>query len=541
MGKKKFIDKKKSATFQLLARDSSDPNYQDSPGHDRVFIRVDNNPYSVDGIFHESDDLSGPSHYADDPDSIFADAPDDDNDGEEDDRVFGKQSSSQLSIGATAAAVPLPDHVRREILELGFPDDGYNYLTHLREIKNTGGGSAFYHNSKARLDQLPLDVKGYDASRVHIGDVKRDPDEKALYSVAEKTVGVRLQKAVDPEVAALLDSNDSVFGSDVEDLEEDFVIQANIHEEGKDDFIGKKLTKEDVDESYTQEPQEDPVEFVGHDEIRNQFVGAGDDIIISEEPRVHRLLDEQFDQLERMEYGTESDDDYGGSVAEDYESLADKLNHALKDHATDDLELNEKYRVPADLLHDKEGLKDSGSLDSSADVIRRCVEYAEKYENEDPNEDVVVLEESSDESGGWDCETIVSTYSNLDNHPGKIEAPEITRKKKLVETVSGPLSATNHIIPLRGKEKLPVDFLPHGKKPSTEKAKDVSSLRTEQQKRKKHGQEEKKEKKERKTAVKEERREARRVKKETKEMYKSETQRAQRVAAISGPSSIHLS
>lgn len=542
MGKKKFIDKKKSATFQLLARDSSDPNYQDSPGHDRVFIRVDNNPYSVDGVFHESDDLSGPSHYADDPDSIFADAPDDDNDGEEDDRVFGKQSSSQLSIGATAAAaVPLPDHVRREILELGFPDDGYNYLTHLREIKNTGGGSAFYHNSKARLDQLPLDVKGYDASRVHIGDVKRDPDEKALYSVAEKTVGVRLQKAVDPEVAALLDSNDSVFGSDVEDLEEDFVIQANIHEEGKDDFIGKKLTKEDVDESYTQEPQEDPVEFVGHDEIRNQFVGAGDDIIISEEPRVHRLLDEQFDQLERMEYGTESDDDYGGSVAEDYESLADKLNHALKDHATDDLELNEKYRVPADLLHDKEGLKDSGSLDSSADVIRRCVEYAEKYENEDPNEDVVVLEESSDESGGWDCETIVSTYSNLDNHPGKIEAPEITRKKKLVETVSGPLSATNHVIPLRGKEKLPVDFLPRGKKPSTEKAKDVSSLRAEQQKRKKHGQEEKKEKKERKTAVKEERREARRVKKETKEMYKSETQRAQRVAAISGPSSIHLS
>lgn len=542
MGKKKFIDKKKSATFQLLARDSSDPNYQDSPGHDRVFIRVDSNPYSVDGIFHESDDLSGPSHYADDPDSIFADAPDDDNDGEEDDRVFGKQSSSQLSIGATAAAaVPLPDHVRREILELGFPDDGYNYLTHLREIKNTGGGSAFYHNSKARLDQLPLDVKGYDASRVHIGDVKRDPDEKALYSVAEKTVGVRLQKAVDPEVAALLDSSDSVFGSDVEDLEEDFVIQANIHEEGKDDFIGKKLTKEDVDESYTQEPQEDLVEFVGHDEIRNQFVGAGDDNIISEEPRVHRLLDEQFDQLERMEYGTESDDDYGGSVVEDYESLADKLNHALKDHATDDLELDEKYRVPADLLHDKEGLKDSRSLDSSADVIRRCVEYAEKYENEDPNEDVVVLEESSDESGGWDCETIVSTYSNLDNHPGKIEAPEITRKKKLVETVSGPLSATNHVIPLRGKEKLPVDFLPRGKKPSTEKAKDVSSLRTEQQKRKKIGQEEKKEKKERKAAVKEERREARRVKKETKEMYKSETQRAQRVAAISGPSSIHLS
>lgn len=156
MGKKKFIDKKKSATFQLLARDSSDPNYQDSPGHDRVFIRVDSNPYSVDGVFHESDDHCGPSHNAEDPDSIFADAPDDDNDDEEDDRVFGKQSSNQPSVGAKAA---LPDHVRRDILELGFPDDGYNYLIHLREIKNSGGGSAFYHNSKAKLDELPLDVK----------------------------------------------------------------------------------------------------------------------------------------------------------------------------------------------------------------------------------------------------------------------------------------------------------------------------------------------------------------------------------------------
>ena len=157
MGKKKFIDKKKSATFQLLARDSSDPNYQDSPGHDRIFIRVDNNPYSIDGILNETEDHSGPKHYADDPDSIFADAPDDIDD-EEDDRVIESRSSSHLSIGATSKA-PLPDHIRREILELGFPDDGYNYLTHLREIKYTGGGSAFYHNSKARLDQLPLDVK----------------------------------------------------------------------------------------------------------------------------------------------------------------------------------------------------------------------------------------------------------------------------------------------------------------------------------------------------------------------------------------------
>lgn len=41
-------------------------------------------------------------------------------------------------------------------------------------------------------------------------------------------------------------------------------------------------------------------------------------------------------------------------------------------------------------------------------------------------------------------------------------------------------------------------------------------------------------------AVKEERREARRAKKELKGLYRGEAHRAQRVAAITGPSSIHL-
>nr|GFA73549.1 protein LTV1 homolog [Tanacetum cinerariifolium] len=50
----------------------------------------------------------------------------------------------------------LPDEVRREIVELGFPDDGYNYLSHLREIK---AAADFYRNPKATFEQLPSDVK----------------------------------------------------------------------------------------------------------------------------------------------------------------------------------------------------------------------------------------------------------------------------------------------------------------------------------------------------------------------------------------------
>lgn len=155
MGKKKFIDKKKSATFQLLARDSSDPNYNETSGSDRIFVRVDNNPVSL-GSFIGSDEPYGGGD--DDPNSIFDDAPEDNEDDENDNRFLGN-SMLGWSGNAGTAAQPLPEHVRREILELGFPDDGYNYSLHLREIKNTGGGSAFYHNPKFKGDHVPRDVK----------------------------------------------------------------------------------------------------------------------------------------------------------------------------------------------------------------------------------------------------------------------------------------------------------------------------------------------------------------------------------------------
>ncbi|GFY95839.1 hypothetical protein Acr_11g0001450 [Actinidia rufa] len=540
--KKKFIDKKKSATFQILARDTSDPNYSDSPSGDRVFVRVDNNnAYSVDTFFDEHNDaVSG--------DDRFADAPDDYD--EEDD---GGEKQLRAPPPSAAAAAALPDHVRREILELGFPDDGYNYLTHLREIKNTGGGSVYYQNSKAKLDQLPRDVKAYDASRVEISDLNDDSNEKSIYGVASRTVGVRIQKAVDPEVVALLDDSDlSRFGSDDEDLEEDFVVKANLPEL-EDIDLNKQLNLvensevnlKEIDQSNASHSQDNVVDFVEANEFRNHQLIAGE-YHTNENPRACRLLDEQFDMLVQQEYGADGDgdDDYDNFMAEDecHGSLAEKLNHALKNRTTEDLELNGEYKVPADLLHNKEKPENAELVNSAADVIRKCMEYAEMYEHDDPDEDVMVVEESSDESEVWDCETIVSTYSNLDNHPGKIEAPEVRRKKKLAETVTGALNASSHVISLKGKAKLPMDYLPQAqnKKYAVENVKDVTASGMEPQKRKQHGPESKEEKKERKIAVKEERREARRVKKEMKELYKGEAQRAQRVAAFTGPSSIHL-
>ncbi|CAA0841210.1 Unknown protein [Striga hermonthica] len=415
--KKKFIDKKKSATFQLMARDTSDPNYSPDPSGDRVFVRVDDNDYAP-----ESFDEGGPDGdpLTSNPDSIFADAPEDSDDEYVAKNFGGVQNCKTQTNG-------LPDHVRKEILELGFPDDGYNYLAHLREIKNTGGGSTYYQNPKADFVQLPRDVKAYDASRVEISKISDVSEEKSIYNVASKTFGVRLQKVVDPEVAAMLeDGASSKYASDVEDLEEDFVVCANL-----------------LDGPAAEENDEKLIFAAGSnsDHVKTRDLGTSSakeeqgsvSALDSDKPRVRRPLDEHFDLLELQEYGddNEEEEEYDGYMDDEdnnQEILTEKLNSAFKD-------------CPSGLLRLGGAVEENEPPEPTPEVIQRCREYAEKYENDDNDLEEVLVEESSDES---------------------------------------------------------------------------------------------------ESAVKLERREARLMKKEMKGLYKSEAHRAQKVAAFTGPSSIHL-
>lgn len=116
---------------------------------------------------------------------------------------------------------------------------------------------------------------------------------------------MRLQKAVDPEVAALLDDSDlSRFASDDEDLEEDFVVQANLaEEEEEDEEVDNRLNiieeieeipENEVDKAGASGRQEVVDSLVFQNGVGNQLVKEGDEIV-GDKPRVHRLLDEQFD------------------------------------------------------------------------------------------------------------------------------------------------------------------------------------------------------------------------------------------------------
>ncbi|KAF3326077.1 protein LTV1 [Carex littledalei] len=501
--KKGFIDKKRSATYTLVARDSASSS-SNPLSTDRVFVRTDNHhEYSVPG-FIDSDEEQ---YNRDDESSIFADAVEDAGVGP---RYAERGSGSGL-----------PEDVRKEILELGLPDDGYNYLTHLRDIRNEGAGSAYYDNPRARFDLVPLDVKAYDASRVRVSSdavKEEEPGVESIYNVASKSAPVRVQKVVDPDVTRLLDDSDlSRFGSDVEDLEEDFVLVANQPE-------GEEEENEDVHVKKVSSDVEIRYESASDDDVDD---GPED----SAQQRVRRPLDEEFDEAFK-EY-ISSEEDEGPTFGDDnQEELAEKLKDALKEFHIEDAVQEEKYKVPADSVTEDQ---------ESAQIIRKCTEYAQNYLNESEDEkEVLLVSESSDESEAWDCETIISTYSNLENHPAKIGAPG--KPKSLLPPKSipfpGDVGVGNDVITLRGKEMLPVNYLPQRKRIMEGLVRE--KLGSVEKPKKVVGEESKEEKKERKAALKNERREARKAKKELKGLYKSETQRAHKAVAVTGPSSVHL-
>lgn len=108
---------------------------------------------------------------------------------------------------------------------------------------------------------------------------------------------MRIQKAIDPEVAALLDDSDSSrFGSDVEDLEEDFVFNANLADESEDVELDKKFTL--PEESNVNSKEEEYDTYYSKDNVVEEVKNGnlvGSETLVGGKPRERRPLDEQFD------------------------------------------------------------------------------------------------------------------------------------------------------------------------------------------------------------------------------------------------------
>ncbi|KAF4604774.1 hypothetical protein EYR40_003556 [Pleurotus pulmonarius] len=147
-----------------------------------------------------------------------------------------------------------------------------------------------------------------------------------------------------------------------------------------------------------------------------------------------QTLDEMFDQMVLKEYNeNEEDDDDDGSESESDSSAAPELLtsrtdfDAMMDDFLDNYEVLGRKAKPK--LEGDTGAEKLNTLRQALgqDERVRITQTGDSDEDEDEDEDEEAIlasfgKEEDTKEDRWDCETILSTYSNLENHPRLIRA-----------------------------------------------------------------------------------------------------------------------
>ncbi|KAM5163091.1 protein LTV1 homolog [Mantella aurantiaca] len=453
--KKPFIEKKNAVTFHLVHRSQRDPLAADETAPQRVLLPADK-----------------------------ADAE--------------KRRAEQRNYGV-------------------FFDDDYNYLQHLKEAgpaelvpSDTGGPqSRIIVTDDGKVDVKPIQPPTINLpSSVFASEFEEDV---GLLNKAAPVRGLCLD--LDPDVVAALD-DDFDFSDPENQLEDDFILKATdlCSEVKRNDDDGDDDEWEDVDDEGedADESQDDDFDSDGplsDDESRGEDGPMKEFLFMQEETKSRfsqysmsssvmrrndqlSLLDERFEkffeQFDEDEIGALDNTELEGFIQTDSARLQDVVDDYFKQKAKDCVKLND--------LKPREGL----------DLIEE--------EREDEEEmQTIVIEEPSEK---WDCESILSTYSNLYNHPKIIKDPPKTKPIKVSAKTGIPLG----VLPEKGPSAKQVERM--------ERINDGDLPRVSTQQRSKH--ESTEERKNRKQAIKEERKERRVEKKANKLVFKVEKSRQQK-------------
>ncbi|KAF3688084.1 Protein LTV1 -like protein [Channa argus] len=397
-----------------------------------------------------------------------------------------------------------------------FFDDDYDYLQHLKEASGTS----------------ELVAAGPDRRPVHQDEEEEEEERDESISAAtiklpssvfasefEEDVGL-LNKAapisgprldMDPDIVAALDE-DFDYDNPNNILEDDFIMKAN-SSSGAIDIEGDYAKDGDDDDDDEWEDTDSDGNFdseggVSGDEGED---GLDEDFLFADEETKSRfteysltssvmrrneqltLLDDRFEkfyeQFDDDEIGALDNAELEGFIQPDSARLEEVIKEYFKQKANEALK-------PDDL-----GPKE----------LPAVKEEEEEEEEEDEMETVVV--EAPEEK--WDCETIISTYSNIYNRPKVIKDPPKQPKPIRVSNRTGvPLD----VLPTRGLTAKQAERMT--------RINDSDLPRVSTQPRNKE--EGKEERKARKQAIKEERKDRRAEKKANKMAFKEEKVRQEK-------------
>ncbi|KAL4236880.1 Protein ltv1 [Mactra antiquata] len=364
-----------------------------------------------------------------------------------------------------------------------FFDDDYDYMQHLKdtneiyEVEMVDGVTFAEENNKGPSLRLP---------------------SSALPSDFEKKIGL-LNQAVpirgpqpdwDPDIVEALD-DDFDYENPDNQLEDDFIQMANPEGgQGHDDSDLEEVSDLDSDVAQMSDNDDFDGDFQYGDrmfmdeETKSRFTNYSMSSSVIRRNQGLSLLDDKFEKLyeeyDDAEIGALDDDDIDGNMQQ---------GNKVLDSIVEQFELQQKQKTLGEALDDE-------SENVDADVIS-------DDDDDSDDDDLVCVEMKPEEK--WDCESILSTYSNLYNHPKLIEEPKTVKEIKL------------------GKFGMPVDDIANRGLTLKEINQEMNyKNRTDKASTYRPKDETKEERIERKKAVKEERKERRQEKKQNKKAFTQE-------------------
>ncbi|KAI9501282.1 Low temperature viability protein-domain-containing protein [Coemansia spiralis] len=440
---KKFIDRKSAKTYQLVYRSQEDPLAFEEGSSERVFVELQKNRGAKKSKGKETDQTVQKSLR-----DLQLDDIDDEGDIDKD-------------VGQAA------------LYGIYLDDREYDYTKHLRQV-GTGGGVLLEAPTKKEKQSgiQILDVDDDDIKNSKGSLPAEVMPSKHRMDIKSEAVPTGLQPYMNPNLRDVLEALDE---EEVDEFDDDFLDKLNADElssedENAMDSSGTYDDGEDDDESFdpndvfaavqrmkARQQQYDSDEEYDEDDSQDG-VGTG------RMPRTARtastgfsmsssamfrnekltLLDEQFDKIEAMyeDDGTDSEneryDSDGHHIVEydsdgnpkpissrpDFESV---MNEFLADYEL----TGKRMQVVV------EGGTGAGKLSTFRNAMFDASKTTEENKKkllqvglqqiEESNAKTKEMEEAEFDElfkekkrTPWDCQTILTTYSNLDNHPATI-------------------------------------------------------------------------------------------------------------------------
>ncbi|CAD0205307.1 unnamed protein product [Chrysodeixis includens] len=375
--KKKFIDRKKAVTFNLVHRSQRDPLVADETAPQRVLVPVNANV----------------------PPS--------------------KEKEPELT----------PEQRREQQVKYGiYFDDDYNYLQHLKDTREVTlvVQPKPIHKRKEKSanddgESIPIPETLNLPSSVFASEVEED------VGLLNKAAPQGLCLDLDPEVIAALDE-DFDFDDPNNELEDNFIELAmgeggsgdeEYDDEEDDDSMAdddnsEKAFASDLDSDDDTDSQGEKPHRGGRmpsweardkDDTKSRFSQYSMSSSVMHRNQGLTLLDNRFERM----FAEYDDTEVGALDLEEIEGFMPESHDMLLRAAEDFEESQRKYH-----------------LDKEKEIARitRLQEIEEESED-----DLVTVDVAPQEK--WDCETILSTYSNLYNHPKVIDEPKKSNKIQL--------------------------------------------------------------------------------------------------------------